>query len=91
MRFLKGLVIFMGILIIAGLAVIVITIFNRSQINSNSQVDIKLELPIGAKVLDKSVDKNKLFFLIRLKNGKEIIKVFNLNNGKKIKNIEIIK
>ena len=91
MQFLKGLVIFMGILIIAGLAVIVITIFNRSEIISKNQTNIKLQLPVGSIILDKSIDNNKIFFLIRLNNDTEMIKIFDLLSGEEVRNIDIIK
>ncbi|PPR76189.1 MAG: hypothetical protein CFH01_01966 [Alphaproteobacteria bacterium MarineAlpha2_Bin1] len=91
MRFLKFLVILMGILIIAGLTTIVITIYNRTSSNLDKQSNISISIPADATILSQTIDKNKLFVHIRKSNGDELIKVYDMINGKELKKIIINK
>ncbi len=91
MRLLKFLVVFMGILIIAGLSVIVITIYNRSSPKHGMHSEIVINLPEGSTILSQTIDKNKFFFHITKNDGNEVIKVFDVSNGKELKEIIINK
>ena len=91
MQFLKFLVFFMGILIIAGLTVIVITIYNRSSVSLDSETIIELNIPVNATILSQTIDKNKFIVHIKKNNGNEFIKVFDISNGKELKKIKINK
>ena len=52
MRTLKALVIFMGVLIIAGFIVIVVTIFNRSQVATQKSSPSKIILPTDSEIIE---------------------------------------
>tara|TARA_Y100001970_G_C14149105_1_gene811629 strand:+ start:727 stop:972 length:246 start_codon:yes stop_codon:yes gene_type:complete len=81
----------MGILIIAGLTTIVITIYNRTSSNLDKQSNISISIPADATILSQTIDKNKLFVHIRKSNGDELIKVYDMINGKELKKIIINK
>ena len=91
MRLLKFLVVSMGMLIIAGLAIIVITIYNRSSPSFESQVNIELNISEGSIILNQTIDKNKLFVYIRRENSSEVIKVYDIFSGKELREINIKK
>ena len=81
----------MGILIIAGLTVIVITIYNRSNPSFDSQANIELNISEGSKILHQAIEKNKLFVYIQTENNLDIIKVFDIYSGKELRKINIKK
>ena len=51
MRALKALVIFMGILIVAGVIIIIVTIYNRSQINPDKSLTSKFLIPQQSDII----------------------------------------
>ncbi len=81
MRALKGLVIGMGVLIVAGLAVVVVTIANRSFHGAAAPTDAVLALPQGAEVVETSLDGQRLALRLRLADGTSEIHVFDLATG----------
>ena len=58
MGFLKFLVIFMAILILAGFSVIVVTIYNRSQLSGQEKINFDVILPENYKI-DETIGMEK--------------------------------
>ena len=82
MRSLKGLVIGMGALIVAGLAVIVVTIANRT-LDGKAATEAALALPAGAEVLETALDGTRIALRLRLADGATAIHVFDLATGRR--------
>ena len=83
MRALKGLVIGMGALIVAGLAVVAVTIVNRS-LDGGAATEAALALPEGAEVLETALDGGRVALRLRLADGTTAIHVFDLATGRRI-------
>jgi len=94
-RGLKYLVIFMGILIIAGVIVIISTIIYRindevlfTSDNSSISAPTNIKLPNGAKI--NNINSNSETITIHYSlNGNNFISIFSNNNGEVIKNFNI--
>lgn len=83
---LKGLVIGMGVLIFAGLIVVVVTIANRASDDGPGKTPIAaestLKIPPGAQVLETTLDGSRVALRLRLRDGGTAIHIFNLADGK---------
>ena len=69
MRALKALVIGMGVLIVVGLAVVVVTIANRTIDGGKPSTDAAFALPDGAEVLETALDGDRIALRLRLADG----------------------
>ena len=81
---LKFLVIFMGVLIIAGLGVIVIALAGRMSDGDAGGAGfgtVALDLPKGAEVATAQADGNRLVLTVRLPDGHKRIIVLDLKTG----------
>ena len=84
MRALKALVIGMGVLIVVGLIVVVVTIANRTLDGERPPTEAALALPDGAEVLETALDGNRVALRLRLADGAEAIHVFDLATGRRV-------
>ena len=82
MRALKGLVIGMGALIVAGLAVVAVTIANRTLDGAPSEA--ALALPEGAELVETALDGGRIALRLRLADGSTAIHVFELATGRRV-------
>ena len=84
MRALKALVIGMGVLIAAGLAVVVVTVANRTLDGGKPPTEATLALPTGAEVLETALDGDRVALRLRLADGTTAIHVFDLATGRRL-------
>ena len=84
MRALKALVIGMGVLIVAGLATVVVTIANRTLDADGSPTEAAFAIPPGAEVLETALDGNRIALRLRLADGTAAIHVFDLATGRRV-------
>ena len=95
LKFLKFLVVFMGILIVIGIILLAIGIYNKMQSNTKNYDNTKnknivISKPIGMKFLSHSI--NKRHIILNYEDSKKLkIIIFDLSLGKKIKEIEVLK
>ena len=82
MRALKGLVIVMGALIVAGLVTVVVTIANRT-VDGGAATEAAFALPAGAEVLETALDGGRIALRLRLADGTAAIHVFDLATGRR--------
>ena len=82
MRALKGLVVVMGALIVAGLVTVVVTIANRT-VDGGAATEAGFALPAGAEVLETALDGGKIALRLRLTDGTTAIHVFDLATGRR--------
>ena len=91
-KFLKFIVILMGVLIILGIAILGATIYIKLNKFSDTERTDKLiiKIPENLDFIDYEIfeDKIRLSFKSR---DKTLIKIYNLKTGKIIKEIEILK
>ena len=86
MKALKTLVIGMGVLIMAGLAVVVVTVVNRAsdRRDATSFAPTEIELPWAASVVAMETAGDRLLLRVRLIDGGTRIIVIDLANGREI-------
>ena len=79
MAVLKALVIGMGVLIVAGIVAIAITIANRAGAPPSSPAERSVALPAGARVLETHVSEGRLVVRIALADGATRIALYDLD------------
>lgn len=87
MAALKVLVVGMGVLIAAGLAVVAVTIADRmaARAPQAGPADAAaLEIPLGAEVLEADLDGGRVALRLRLPDGGTEIHVFDLEGGRRL-------
>ena len=84
MRALKALVIGMGVLIVVGLVVVVVTIANRTLDGGTPPTEAALALPDGAEVLETALAGDRIALRLRLADGTRAIHVFDLATGRRV-------
>tara|TARA_B100001142_G_C14017552_1_gene533001 strand:- start:279 stop:605 length:327 start_codon:yes stop_codon:yes gene_type:complete len=100
MRGLKSLVIGMGLLIILGLTVVIVTVVKRSGdtkvadgMNSLAKVAVPVEtgfgekniiIPKDATVLETILDNNRLVLRLKLSNKRQALLLINSFNGQRL-------
>jgi len=94
MKALKALVIGMGVLIFAGLVVVVVTIANRSGSPKPPTAEPKggsgtLEIPAGATVLESDLDSARVALRLRLSDGTMVLSIHDLATGKHLSTLPI--
>ncbi|MDP6954180.1 MAG: hypothetical protein QGF53_15620 [Alphaproteobacteria bacterium] len=81
---LKALVIGMGVLIVIGVTVIVVTVFNRIQDRASGAVDASqrfdVAIPQGATLLEAVPDGQRMVLRLETPDGPQIM-VVNLRSG----------
>jgi len=93
MRALKILVVVMGILIVVGLAVVVITIVNRT---SRVAVEVPLQtapatlaIPAGSRIAETALDGDRLLVRLQMPDGTARILVVDSATGKVLRRIDV--
>ncbi|HYM30063.1 MAG TPA: DUF6476 family protein [Candidatus Cybelea sp.] len=101
-RLLKGIVIGLGVLIIAGVVVIFVTIANRmpharATVAPNGTVieppanfgERKLSLPVGSRLVEIRPDGERLILRLRQVGGNEQIMVISMQTGERLGLIDL--
>lgn len=89
---LKFLVAFMGILILIGLGVIMVTIARRTTAPAHRETGFKslaLDLPAGSHVADMDAAGDRLVLHVVLPGGRERIVVVDLVSGRLLGSIDL--
>ena len=94
---LKFLVIFMGILIIAGIAIIGVTIANRATSTADSAPaaaasafgSIALGLPQGSTVIGTEATDTRLILTVQLPGGGERVIVLDIATGAQLGTVDV--
>lgn len=96
---LKFLVIFMGVLIFAGLAIVVVTLATRNGNEDTADVSdaaadagfgtVEAGLPPGSRVVDMATEGDRLVLHVRLPDGGEQILVLDLATGRVLGTIDV--
>ena len=88
LQFLKILVVVMGVMIIAGLIIVIITIFQRITSKTNfppkapySMVEV---MPKSFKLTDVRIEGDKIGVQFEDDKGESFIIIYNMNDGKEI-------
>ena len=84
---LKALVIGMAVLIVAGLAVVAVTIANRVGVREGagpSGTAGTLAVPAGAAILETDIEGGRIALRLRLSDGTMAIHVHDLTDGRRI-------
>jgi len=82
---LKGLVVVMGILILAGLGVITVTLVGRSSSSGGDAFDrLSLGLPAGSRVVSSAASGARLALTVRLPDGSERVVIVDMARGKRL-------
>lgn len=96
MRALKVLVVVMGILILAGVTVIVVTIVRRATGPSATPAtaatigDLKFPLPPGAMIEEQSLEGDRFVVRMRLADGTIRLMVFDLAHGRELGRVDFV-
>jgi hypothetical protein len=78
---LKSLVIVMGIAIIVGATVVVMTIIQRAGTLAPAASAKAIELPAGATVVGQDISDKRILLRIRLADGKEQLLIVDADSG----------
>ena len=90
-KLLKFIVIFMGILIIFGIAILGLALYNKfKNISNKNNSNIIIKIPNNMNFLDYKVSEKNIYISYKSSN-KILIKIYSLQTGKTIKEIEILK
>lgn len=99
MRGLKSLVIGMGVLIVVGLTVVIVTVVKRyggddtKSTNSSASVSVpvahgfgekRVQMPTGAKILETILDGNRVVLRLNLTDGEQALLLIDANSGQRI-------
>ena len=88
LQFLKILVVVMGVMIIAGLIIVFVTIFQRitSKTNFSSEASYSLteEIPKSFKLKDVTIGDGKIGVRFQDDKGENFIILYNVDDGKQI-------
>ncbi len=99
MRTLKALVIGMGILIVAGTAVIAVMIARRgadgaagdnTASGGASTTPAKIALPAGARVIETALDGDRIALRIVLTGGGERVMIIDARTGRRIGAVDLM-
>lgn len=88
---LKYLVIFMAVLILAGLAVIAVTLVSRGGVERQASAGfgtVALGLPEGTVIKETRIGDGRALITVRLPNEREQVIVVDLETGKTIGTID---
>tara|TARA_B100000989_G_scaffold55325_1_gene37242 strand:- start:699 stop:1049 length:351 start_codon:yes stop_codon:yes gene_type:complete len=88
LQFLKILVVIMGVMIIAGLVIVIVTIFQRitSKTNFPSKASYSMveEMPKSFKLKDVMIGSGKIGVQFEDDKGESFIILYNVDDGKEI-------
>ena len=86
---LKALAIGMGVLIVAGLAVIVVTVVNRLGAPGAAPETVAVRLPEGAEIVETALDGPRLALRLQTPDGPRVA-FFDLATGALLQTVEIV-
>jgi hypothetical protein len=88
---LKALVIGMGVLIAAGIAVLAVMMFNRlgGGVSPSAPGTARIELPQGARIAETHVDGKTVVLRLALPDGTSRIAVYDLS-GRLVSTVEVV-
>ena len=90
-KLLKFIVIFMGILIIFGIVILGLAFYKKfKNISNKNDSNIIIEVPKNMDFLDYKVSEKNIYISYKSSN-KILLKIYSLQTGKTIKEIEILK
>ena len=92
MGWLKALVIGMGVLIVAGIGVVAVTLVNRmggAPTASSSSTAGRIEMPQGAQILETHLDGGRIAVRYALPDGRMYLDVYE-PNGKLVLKTELV-
>lgn len=90
MRALKFLVIAMGVLIVAGIGVIAVTIADRSADSvTGAATEVKVDIPPGSRVVETSLDGDRLALRLVLADGTTRVLVLDTATGRDVARVEL--
>lgn len=99
MRGLKGLVIGMGVLIVVGLTVVIVTVIKRQGNDSPSAIkspvgvsvpiehgfgEKRVQIPKGAKVVETVIDGNRLVVRLDLNSNEQALLIVDFSTGQRV-------
>jgi len=91
-QLLKFIVIAMGVLIVAGVTVLGVTIVNRvaarNEVASAPNEQILVSLPDGARIVETALAENRLALRVETVDGAEIY-IVDLTTGKLVSSVKI--
>ncbi len=95
MRTLKALVIGMGVLIVAGTAVIAVMIARRGDDGGAASGGVsitpaKIALPAGARVIETALDGDRIALRIALTGGGERVMIIDARTGRRIGAVDLV-
>ena len=88
MAWLKALVIGMGVLIVAGIGVVAVTLVNRTGGGAPASAG-RIELPRGARIAETHVDGKSVVLRLTMPDGTSRIAVYEMS-GKLVSTIEVV-
>ncbi len=90
---LKALVIVLGILIVAGLTLVAVTVARRAGgpdgTVSSGFGEVNLRLPPGARLVDATVDGARLVLRLRLADGTDQVTIVDLQTGRPLGTVRL--
>jgi hypothetical protein len=84
MRAIKGLVIGMGVLILAGFVVVAVTLAVRTKGNDPNGAPFQnvVQLPAGGKIVETTFGDDKIILRIRMQNGGDALVLIDARDGR---------
>jgi hypothetical protein len=94
-RALKAIVIILGVLIAAGLAVLIIVVFQRvvapsGSSSPNQPVTATVALPVGARVINMTSEDDTLSLLVEGPGGRQQVITVDRRNGAVLGTLDLI-
>jgi len=89
MAALKTLVIVMGVLLVAGFIVVVVTIYNRATAPQPDRT-VSIPVPTGGTVVDMVGAEDRVVLRYRLADGSERLVIVNARTGKPAGTINLV-
>ena len=91
MRALKALVIFMGVVIVLGVAVIAVTIFSRLQNLSSPDEDFATEIAVPrGNLVDVPPDAGRIVLRYQLPDGSNRLVVIDSATGRRLGTVDLV-
>lgn len=89
MAALKTLVIVMGVLIVAGFVVVVVTIYNRATAPKEDKV-VAIPVPAGGTVIDMVGAEDRVVLRYRMGDGSQKLVIVNARTGKAAGTVNLV-
>lgn len=90
MRALKFLVIAMGVLIVAGIGVIAVTVAQRSAESVvGAPTDLKVDIPAGSRIVETALDGERMALRLELSDGGTRVLVLDTATGREVARVDV--